>query len=258
MLLNAAQSSPASAIQLSGSKSTTIIPAIVGSLVGALAFGVGIFLYIRRRSRLRQRAFHKMRLSIDIEESAAAQSTRQLAQLEKHAPEEAVNFDEPSTTPNSAQSLQQLETQQEWYRNDPSLHREDENLPLPPPADNSDLRAQMTEMKVTMERVLAHYFDVGWTASYTLSPLDTWTSGERLNKHHMLGVIRRQVYLSSCLTELRETADRGAVWAETVGITIARTINHALASPFSSSVLTFVYFPSSPRKHGDPPHSQLP
>ncbi|KAF5358851.1 hypothetical protein D9757_013950 [Collybiopsis confluens] len=101
MLLYAAQSSAATAIQLSGNKST-LIPAIVGSLVGALAFGVGIFLYLRCRSRLRQRAFHRMTPSIDIEESAAAQPTRQLARLEKLAPEEAVNLDEPSTTRNSA------------------------------------------------------------------------------------------------------------------------------------------------------------
>ncbi|KAF5379593.1 hypothetical protein D9757_009288 [Collybiopsis confluens] len=158
MLLYAAQSSAATAIQLSGNKShvstSTLIPAIVGSLVGALAFGVGIFLYLRCRSRLRQRAFHRMTPSIDIEESAAAQPTRQLARLEKLAPEEAVNLDEPSTTRNSAQSLQQLETQQQWYSNYPSLNHE--NLLLPPPADDSDLRAQMTEMRVTMERVLTH------------------------------------------------------------------------------------------------------
>ncbi|KAF5379594.1 hypothetical protein D9757_009289 [Collybiopsis confluens] len=177
----------ATAMPLSGSSSHTIspIPAIVGSVVGGLAFGLVIFLYMRCRRRLRQRAFHEMRPStdLDIEESAAAEPTRRHPQLApEHTPEEAVNFDEPSAARNSAQSLQQLETQQQFqYLDYPSSNHE--NLLLPPPADDSEFRVQMTEMRVTIERVLTHVqrleSRVGSTSrgkSQSVSMSDEWPS----------------------------------------------------------------------------------
>ncbi|KAF5374716.1 hypothetical protein D9757_011793 [Collybiopsis confluens] len=135
----------------SKSHSSLIVSAIVGSLVGVFAFGLGTFLFLRRW-RQHQRTLHtKITPLIDqVEEKASINlippnpRIQHLARLKNQVP--VVVNESESALPGSHDSTQ-LESRH-------SVHPEHRNTIMDD--DDHDVRLQVAEMRLTMGRMMDH------------------------------------------------------------------------------------------------------
>ncbi|KAF5365513.1 hypothetical protein D9757_012991 [Collybiopsis confluens] len=120
---------------------STLVPAIIGSMIGALLLSIGVFLYRRRRNRGR-RPFHKITPLTDIEEIAAIQPTRHLSQSQKQAL--VIVSDPDSSEKPPLPRAQSLESQ----------HLDHENHENPSMGDDDDVRSQVAEIRATVDRMV--------------------------------------------------------------------------------------------------------
>ncbi|KAF5346179.1 hypothetical protein D9757_015239 [Collybiopsis confluens] len=121
------------------------VPAIVGSIVGALVLCAGVFLWIQLRRSRRARMFNKIAPLADIEENPAIQprSEKQTAEPVSESESETVPF--PRTQP------QRLEIQH-WHHSD-RVNQENTRMGL---GEDHDVRSQVAEMRAAMERMMEH------------------------------------------------------------------------------------------------------